>query len=187
MEHLNQSFFLLFNGITHKNQFVDLFFIFSAEYLPYIIIISVVLYVYFHKDRYQGIREVAVIALSVGTAYVFASVFKHFYVHDRPFLCFTDVHPLISPDSPHGSFPSGHSTFFSALGLAFYYYHPKLGVLYLLGALLIGLSRIVVGVHWPLDILGGYIVGGVIALLVHFIVEKSRVFASLEAILPKGK
>jgi undecaprenyl-diphosphatase len=172
MEQLNQSLFLFLNSFSHVNSFLDGLIVFLAQYLIFIVILSVAFYIYFHRDPIRGIREVMVVVIAVVLAYATATLIKHFYLHDRPFVYFTYIHPLISPDSPHGSFPSGHATFSSALAVAFYYYHPRLGIVFLVAAFLIGLARIIAGVHWPLDIIAGLILGAVIACLVHFVVNK---------------
>ena len=38
-------------------------------------------------------------------------------------------------------------------------------------ALLIGLARIIAGVHFPIDILGGFVLGGIVSFLVAFLVK----------------
>jgi undecaprenyl-diphosphatase len=68
----------------------------------------------------------------------------------------------VTPLFIHGgynSFPSGHATFFASLALAMFFYHKKRGWYFLLSALIIGLARIISGVHYPIDIVAGYIIG----------------------------
>jgi undecaprenyl-diphosphatase len=64
-----------------------------------------------------------------------------------------------------GSFPSGHSknafTAFAILGSRWRRLRLPLGLL----ACLIAVSRVYVGVHWPLDVIVGSIVGWAIGLL----------------------
>ncbi|MHB9101892.1 MAG: phosphatase PAP2 family protein [Sulfuricella sp.] len=63
---------------------------------------------------------------------------------------------VIGPAHRHGSFPSGHSTtIFTVAGIFSLYLRRGALVWLVTAALLVGLSRIAVGVHWPLDVLGG--------------------------------
>lgn len=57
------------------------------------------------------------------------------------------------------SFPSGHTIFFFAAAAAIFAYEKKLGWLAYGVATLVGIERIVVGAHWPTDVLGGAILG----------------------------
>jgi membrane-associated phospholipid phosphatase len=59
------------------------------------------------------------------------------------------------------SFPSGHAaTIFTLAGILLMGIEStKIRLTILMGAMLVALSRIVVGAHWPLDILGGAIIG----------------------------
>jgi undecaprenyl-diphosphatase len=80
--------------------------------------------------------------------------------------------------APHDpSFPSGHTTVAFACATVLSYFAPKLAPVLFLLALAIGFSRIYVGVHYPLDVLGGaalgvLVGGGVIAL--HRLVASRR-------------
>jgi len=68
---------------------------------------------------------------------------------------------LIGYVARHSSFPSGHTaaafTFASALALMPVARRWKVAAV--LAATLVGISRIAVGIHWPLDVLGGALVG----------------------------
>lgn len=67
---------------------------------------------------------------------------------------------------PDTSFPSDHSAFLMTVTLTFYFMgQRKWGHLLLVMTLLIGIARVGIGVHFPGDILGGWIVGVVTALL----------------------
>lgn len=62
-------------------------------------------------------------------------------------------------DDLYSSFPSGHSAAVGAFFGAFSMLVPRLRPLFLLGALVIGLSRIIVGAHYPSDVAAGLLLG----------------------------
>jgi len=63
------------------------------------------------------------------------------------------------------SFPSGHTLRAVAFTLIALYYYPALVPLLLPVTLLISLSRIALGLHYPSDVLAGVAIGGIIALV----------------------
>ncbi|KKP87211.1 MAG: hypothetical protein UR90_C0011G0011, partial [Parcubacteria group bacterium GW2011_GWC1_35_8] len=105
--------------------------------------------------------------------FIIATVLKDLIKIDRSFVQFDKVIPLFSPNQEY-SFPSNHAATFSALGLSIYFYKKNIGILLLIFALLIGLARIIAGVHFPVDILGGFILG----ILVSFICRSFSFSAS---------
>ncbi|QIK39193.1 phosphatase PAP2 family protein [Caldichromatium japonicum] len=76
-----------------------------------------------------------------------------------------DAFHLIGPALTHASFPSGHSITAAVLGGVFIAHTRwiEIRLLLLVLAVLVGLSRVAVGVHWPLDVLSGLMVGALAA------------------------
>ena len=62
------------------------------------------------------------------------------------------------------SFPSGHTTSAFAAACALGYMRPEWRRPLLAGAVLIGLSRILVGAHFPSDVVAGAILGSVVSM-----------------------
>ncbi|MBL8533415.1 MAG: phosphatase PAP2 family protein [Betaproteobacteria bacterium] len=99
-------------------------------------------------------------ALAIGgiAATLFVHGFKPFLNVARPPAVFdpSQFH-LIGPGYRANSFPSGHTTtiFFAAALLCLHFRSATLRIAVVALAILVGLSRIVVGVHWPLDVLVG--------------------------------
>lgn len=88
---------------------------------------------------------------------------RYIFPRQRPFeeLGFT---PLI-PHELGGSFPSGHAVFFFSLATTIWLHNRRLGVLFYALALINGITRVIAGVHWPSDILGGALLGIIVGII----------------------
>ena len=62
------------------------------------------------------------------------------------------------------SFPSSHAVNNVAFATLFAFYYRRFAPVLFFYAFAIGLSRIVVGVHYPSDVLGGALIGGMLAM-----------------------
>ena len=74
----------------------------------------------------------------------------------RPFVM--DVGRTLIEHAPTGSFPSNHMSIFSGIAFA-YYFSPQrdLGRILIWTAWLVAWSRVYVGVHFPIDMLGAFL------------------------------
>lgn len=78
---------------------------------------------------------------------------------------YTDAIQLTVQPLDQYSFPSGHTLHavsFTVIGVAYY---PLLGWLLIPFAVLVALSRLVMGLHYPSDVIAGAVLGGVLATL----------------------
>ena len=81
---------------------------------------------------------------------------------DRPPLVYPDPRPLVGV--PHtGAFPSGHAAAAFAAATVIAFASRRLAVPVYVLAALVAWSRVYVGVHWPLDVLGGAVLGVLVA------------------------
>ncbi len=168
---MNNAIFFFFYNLAHQSVFFDKLVIFFAVYFPYIVILSAAIFLLFHHEVFssekppkafaQKWKEIFAVFFSGIAAWALAYGLKYLFHISRPFVQFPNIHPLFLETDY--SFPSGHATFFMALALALFFSHKKAGYWFILFALLIGIARIIAGVHFPMDILGGFILGFIIA------------------------
>ena len=83
---------------------------------------------------------------------------KYLFDRARPFISDTEVAPLIKTPSS-SSFPSGHSATAAAGAITLSAAYPALAPAFALAALLVALSRVYLGVHYPFDVLAGFLIG----------------------------
>jgi len=155
---MNNSIFFFFYNLAHKSEFFDKFVIFIADIFPYIVVIFAFIFLFFYRKNF---KEIILVFFSGFLAWFVAYVLKFLFHTERPFSIFTNVNPLFSETSY--AFPSGHATFFIALAMALFFNHKKIGYVFIIFSLLIGVARIIAGVHFPVDILGGLVLGFTIA------------------------
>lgn len=117
------------------------------------------------KGMHQWIFEIMEIIVSVMGAWGITFLLKTWTHAPRPFVTFPEIHPMIQ-ESPFSSFPSGHATLYFALATGIYLLHPRLGKVYLVLATMVALSRVILGVHYPRDIVVGAGIGVVASLLI---------------------
>lgn len=91
--------------------------------------------------------------LVLGVSHAIVQVIKHLVHRERPSVGLS-VNALIHvPD--RFSFPSGHSCAAMAVALAFAGFAPSFAVPLLGLAMVVGLSRVMLGVHYPGDVVAG--------------------------------
>ena len=93
-------------------------------------------------------------------------VVSHLWERPRPFTAHPLATHLLAPMSTDPSFPSDHAAVAFAIAFAVLAFSRRAGAAFLAGAILIAASRVVVGVHYPTDVLAGALVGWTAALVV---------------------
>mgnify|MGYP003311756819 CR=1 FL=1 len=108
----------------------------------------------------------AVLAAGLLAGLVFGNLLIKPLIH-RPRPCWLYEVQLITKIPSDYSFPSGHAGSAFAVAVVVFLMCPrKIGVPVLVFAFVIAFSRLYVGVHFPTDVLGGALIGAVIAYLV---------------------
>lgn len=102
---------------------------------------------------------------------VFNRIFAHFiWFRERPFANSALSVNEVLFHRPDYSFPSDHMTFFAALTAATWLAgYKKLGWVFCIMGIVVGVSRVIVGVHYPLDIIGGIVMGTLGAYIIYWL------------------
>lgn len=161
LNQMNDTIFLFFYNFAHQSVLLDGTIIFLAVYLPFLTVALAAWYLV--VDR-KSLHQFILVFFSAGVAAVISKILKMLIHAPRPGIVLPDTQALFVKTSY--AFPSDHATFFMALAVAMFFVNKKSGYVFIFSALLIGLSRVAAGVHFPVDILGGFILGGAVAFII---------------------
>lgn len=174
---MNYRIFDLINRLALKNSLLDAIMIFSSKVLPYLMA-SLICVVFMHgvlrhdaADRKNAVLTVLLVAVNLTVNFLIG---RFVYV-PRPFV--SHQVNLLFPHVPDSSFPSDHATVTMSTAAGLMRASRVLGWVCVFFSLLVGFSRIYVGHHYPLDVLGSYLIVIVINILFHRFFEDR--FASL--------
>jgi undecaprenyl-diphosphatase len=159
---MNYSIFKLINSFAGKWPALDNVMIFLSK-SAILIVIGLLCYLWLQKGserKHTAFYIVLTLILALGGNFII----HQFYYHARPFVNH-HVTKLISHSSD-SSFVSDHGTLVFSTSLILLLRKDRLGLISFVWAILVGISRIFVGVHYPFDIIGAFILAGIVAIIV---------------------
>ncbi|WP_090735287.1 undecaprenyl-diphosphatase [Paenibacillus sp. Mc5Re-14] len=182
ISEVNISLFRWVNDLGKEYPFLNPTFIFIAEYMVFLLAISV-LFIWFTRNKDN---RVMILCASIAfiCAFVIGKVSGLFHSNFQPFVELTDVNKLIHKEKDN-SFPSDHTILFFSYCFSFWLFKRGRSILWVLLAVLVGVSRIWVGVHYPLDVLTGIFISLAAATFIYLIVPSLRVTQSVINIYEK--
>ncbi len=179
MHNLNVTLFMFINNLATMSHAWDVFFVLLTTTLSLVIFVLVIVYLFWHQHPEEPLvwrrflhknQEIFTIGISLVATYIFTGILKLIFAVPRPFLVLKNIHELITYGG-NNSFQSMHAALFTALATSIYPYHRKLGICIGVLALLIGFSRVYVGVHYPADVLAGFCIGFLIPYAVRKVLK----------------
>lgn len=159
-------FFIVF-GLSNQSQQLDALMIFGARFMIYLTFVLTFLLAF--KGGIKEKKAMILIMLSIPVLLLFIKVVHLIFYEPRPFMSY-NFSPLVDPVGD-ASFPSVHASLMAVLTFTYFYFKSKWAPLFFLLMLWVSIARIYVGVHYPLDIVGGILVG-IISLMIALQIKK---------------
>lgn len=170
MHSLNEQLFFFINNFAGQYVVPDSFFVFVTKvFVPALIIFSTL---YFFvalpkkaqtlKSKLSSYTDGILLLFSISLVGVLVQLIKTNIPFPRPSQILDGVNSLSTYGS-YDSFPSMHSALAFAVAVFIYQYSKKAGIMALGLAILVALSRVFVGVHFPVDVLVGAFIGSIVS------------------------
>lgn len=168
---LDQQIFLYINGFVGKSAFIDnVARITVNEYfVPTLLSLFLLgLWFYWNNSKERDINQksavISIIAVALASL-VIVSLLNYFFDRLRPFEVLDTNLLFYKPTDP--SFPSNSTVVAFSLATSVFLANKKVGIVALTLSAFYGLMRIFVGVHFPLDVLTGAIIGIVVVFVLN--------------------
>lgn len=156
------------NDLAGLYPWLDRVWIFIAVASPFLLAAYLLISWFYQRNSYSR-RGLVLSVVAAIAAEIISRLSGFVYSHPQPFASLEGVHKLISKQVGN-SFPSDHTTvFFAAMTMLFLFYRDKkLKWLFPLIAILVGISRIWVGVHYPSDVIAGGVIGIISSIGIYY-------------------
>jgi undecaprenyl-diphosphatase len=159
--------FQIYKAVDAKGpDFLHSIFKFFATDAVVVIVIGVALLflIPWRMHRTDRRRGALMATAAAGLALLIAQPIADAVDRARPFVDHPSQAHLLVTRSTDPSFPSDHATGAFAIAVAIWLYDRTIGAVFLVFAALIAFARVYVGVHYPGDVLGGAVLGAIVAL-----------------------
>jgi len=181
IENFNTTWLLFFNNFA-GSEFLATVFWYIADlpifFLPLFLIFTWLYYVIKNKNEQK--KSLLFIVYSTIVALIINIVIQKLVHFDRPESALQNSWRLILEHIPDASFPSDHTAVSIAFVTAMYLFgFRKIALIFLPFALLMNTSRIIVWVHWPLDVIVGTIIWFLSAIFVYKFLQDISIIKKL--------
>jgi undecaprenyl-diphosphatase len=158
---LDKKAFLFLNaGLAHPA--LDVFFLHVTQLKYWLAPLILIAFLFYRKERGRALLAIALALGLIGLSDpLCVRVLKPLFGRHRP--CDPD-HLVAGGRFLMGnlrslSLPSAHAMNFFAISALFSLLYPRFRLIFFIIALIVGLSRVYVGVHYPLDVITGMLAG----------------------------
>lgn len=164
------------NGLAGRHPALDAVMIALAKYSPVLLAVVLAALWLTWRPRSQRLAFLAgvasLVALGIGQLVGMA------FPRPRPYL----VHHvlLLVPHAPDTSFPSDHTTLAFAVAATLWHLDRRWGIGLVLFGLAVAVARVYIGAHYPTDVIGGAVLGTLVALALTALARRPRVEGAVE-------
>jgi undecaprenyl-diphosphatase len=154
---MNMEIFRLINNLANKNAVLDGIMILFSKDVPYIFMaVIAIVFILGITKKNLDYRKVAVNTFVITVInLVLSFIIGGLYYVDRPFV--NNKVNLLFTHTKDASFPSDHATGTMSIALGLGKFNKPVSISLTILSVIVGFSRVYVGHHYPMDVVGAYI------------------------------
>ncbi len=168
---VNIHLFRYINDLGKQYTFLNIPMILIAEYMVYFLAIATLLLWFSSKKKNRMMVLCAMVSFLF--AEIGGKIAGILHSNYQPFEELLNVNKLIEK-TVDNSFPSDHTILFFSICLSFYLFKRGIWLFWVILALIVGISRIWVGVHYPMDVFVGAFIATMSSILVYLTLPKLK-------------
>lgn len=176
LSQINVELFRWINNLGIEHTYLNSTFIFIAKYMVVILALLTIVF-WFSKDRRNRMMVISA-TITFVVAETLGKIAGQLHSNNQPFVELAHVNQLIEK-TVNNSFPSDHTILFFSFCITFCIFQKRWAFIWVLSAILVGISRIWVGVHYPADVIAGALISIVSAFVIAFIVPRLSIITKL--------
>lgn len=156
--NINSMIFNAINGFANHNIILDKLMIVFSNYVPDIFMaVLAVTYIIGIVAKNEKMRVITIDTFVITILNLFLSfAIGAFWYVPRPFV--NNKVNLLIPHTIDASFPSDHAIGTMSIAVGINKWNKVYGRLLIMLSILVGISRVFVGHHYPSDVIGGYVI-----------------------------
>ncbi|MDA2935939.1 phosphatase PAP2 family protein [Patescibacteria group bacterium AH-259-L05] len=174
---MDYSLLTFINSFAGKWLWLDMIGIIFSDFLIYALPLIIFGVYFFSKKR----KKIGIMAVKIISAVILVALVEYItnqvVARPRPFITHNEIYQLTKffvPPTDY-SFPSGHTSLAFVMVFSVLVDWKKFGLILLIPAFLVGLSRIFVGVHYPIDIVGGIVTAILAVFVIEFLTKRFNI------------
>lgn len=155
---MNMELFRIINNFANKNMILDKVMIFFSKDVSYMFMaVTAIVFILGIIKKNSNTRKAVFSTFVITVINLFLNfIMGSINYEDRPFV--DNKVNLLVPHVADSSFPSDHATGTISIALGLEKYNKIFSTILTILSLIVGFSRIYVGNHYPMDVIGAYVI-----------------------------
>ncbi|MBN1969409.1 MAG: phosphatase PAP2 family protein [Candidatus Delongbacteria bacterium] len=186
LKNLDRDFFVFLNKDLHFDCLNDFFSTITNQAYAFIPVLIIIIFLV-KKYKAKSVYIIVGAAIAVGLSdFITSGIVKKIVMRPRPCETIDNIYFWAKNKNPHWiitdltekssykksfSFPSSHAANTMAMAVFISFFYKKLLFILVPFSILIGYSRVYVGVHYPSDVVAGFVFGIFISFFVKYLYD----------------